>query len=189
MASTSQFADIWIPLMMQCSGWDLASPQQTPSSPWTSVKQIDTANPILFLSNTYDPVTPLRAAVKMALKFKGAGLLEQEAPGHCTISAASRCTANVVREYLATGEVPQPPKGVNDQYRGEWKHCSADEYPWGPSTREMLSAMSTEERKMAEGWGRVRKALENIRKNIEQRKGLDKEFITGIANQASKLRM
>ncbi|KAH6617524.1 TAP-like protein-domain-containing protein [Chaetomium tenue] len=187
MASTSQFADIWIPLMMQCSGWDLTSPQQTPSSPWKSVKQIDTANPILFLSNTYDPVTPLRAAVKMALKFKGAGLLEQEAPGHCTISAASRCTANVVREYLATGKVPPPPKGVDDQYRGEWKHCSADEYPWGPSTRDMLSAMSTEEGKMAEGWGKMRWALEKIRNKIEQRKGLNEELIMAMANHASKV--
>ena len=174
--------------MMQCSGWDLSAPNQTPRNPWKSVKPIDTANPVLFLSNTYDPVTPLRAAVKMALKFKGAGLLEQEAQGHCTISAVSRCTANVIREYLATGEVPPPPKGFDDQYRGDWKRCDADEYPWGPSPREVLSAMSAEERKVAEGWQKVRYALEKVqekvqKKGVEGGKGLKKELIMAMATR------
>jgi hypothetical protein len=169
--------------MMQCSGWDLTPPHQKPKRPWRSVKQVETANPILFLSNTYDPVTPLRAAVKMALKFKGAGLLEQEALGHCTLAVVSRCTANVVRKYLAAGEVPPPPKGVDDQYRGDWKRCDADEYPWGPSPRKMLSAMSAEERKVAEGWQKVRGALEKVQKSgVDEGKGLDKEAIMAMAS-------
>lgn len=168
---------------MQCSAWDLSVPHQTPRSPWKSLKKIHTTNPLLFLSNTYDPVTPLRAAVKMALKFAGAGLLEQEALGHCTISAVSRCTAKAIREYLTIGKLPPPPKGVDDQYHGDWKRCDADEYPWGPSPREVLSAMSAEERKVAEGWQKVREALEKVQKmGVEDGNGLDTEAILLMAS-------
>jgi hypothetical protein len=183
LASTSKFADIWMGTMMQCSGWDLTPPQQEPDNRWRTEKQIETANPILFLSNTYDPVTPLRAAVKMAQKFKGAGLLEQKASGHCTISAVSRCTAKVVREYLATGKVPPPPTGVDDQYHGDWKQCDVDEYPWGPSTRDALEAMSAEERDMVKGWQHLRKVMEGVQKfGVGETKGLDKGAIMAMAN-------
>lgn len=49
-------------------------------------KPIKTSFPLLFLSNTLDPVTPLSAAIKMSQKFVDAGLVEQKAMGHCTIS-------------------------------------------------------------------------------------------------------
>jgi hypothetical protein len=96
-------------------------------------KPIKTANPLLFLSSSFDPVTPLRAAVKMAQKFEGAGLIEQQSLGHCTISAFSACTTLKLRAYINHGKVPPPPKLDKDQAlrTGEWERCLADDKPFG----------------------------------------------------------
>jgi hypothetical protein len=157
MSTTSQFADIWFGLMDRCNTWDLTHP---PTDPWPAhgtSEQIETANPVLFLSNTYDPVTPLSAAVKMARRFRGAGLIEQLAQGHCTIAAVSRCTARVIREYLATGAVP--PIVVSDD--GEtWETCAADEVPWrGVGSAAEVDAWTVEEREVAEGWQEMRRVM------------------------------
>ncbi|KAL2193349.1 TAP-like protein-domain-containing protein [Corynascus similis CBS 632.67] len=172
MAETSQFAGIWISIMMQCNGWDLSPPHRAPREPWTSEGQIETANPILFVSNTYDPVTPLYAAVKMALKFKDAGLLEQKSLGHCTLAGLSRCTAKVVRDYLTKGKVPPPPRDVDSDYEGEWMQCEADEVPWDSVDPERLASFEAEERKIVEAWQQLQKAMESVKKwSVGKEKG------------------
>lgn len=136
--------------MMKCNGWDINTPHPTPDGhhPWAATShinsdnqhhhdQIETSFPLLFLSSTHDPVTPLHAAVKMALRFRRAGLLEQLSDGHCTMAAASRCTARAARAYVRRGEVPPPPKigkreaAGEGREAGEWLRCGADEGPWG----------------------------------------------------------
>ncbi|EIN12791.1 acid protease [Punctularia strigosozonata HHB-11173 SS5] len=83
----------------------------------------DTLNtPMLVLSNTYDPVTPLVHA-QMAIDRVGnnARLIQQkDGYGHCSISAASACTARRVRDYMLHGKVQ------------EEKHllCDVDEMPF-----------------------------------------------------------
>jgi pimeloyl-ACP methyl ester carboxylesterase len=176
MAATSQFADIWMNLMLKCNGWDISPPNQIPTDPWTLSNQIETANPILFLSNTYDPVTPLKAAVKMALKFKGAGLLEQKAQGHCTISTVSRCTGKIVREYVTTGKLPGPPTGVDEEFRGEWQQCGVDEVPWKSVGSSEAQAWAVEEREMAEGWRHLQKVMETMQRWGLARMGKEREL-------------
>ncbi|GAB1316480.1 hypothetical protein MFIFM68171_06690 [Madurella fahalii] len=166
MASISQFAGIWMNLMMACNGWDIYGPHPTPKHPWSaalssnpsSQDQVETAFPLLFLSSTYDPVTPLAAAVKMALQFKDAGLVEQLSEGHCTIAAASTCTAKVVRDYVHRGKVPAPPVAGNR----EWMRCGVDEGPWGiikHRNEGVLGVGAEEEREIMQGWKEVQKAL------------------------------
>ncbi|KAL2178394.1 TAP-like protein-domain-containing protein [Thermothelomyces heterothallicus CBS 202.75] len=180
MAELSQFAGIWMGLMMQCSGWDISPPHRAPMGPWTSSRgQFETANPILFLSNTHDPVTPLRAAVKMALKFKGAGLLEQKSLGHCTVSTVSRCTTRVVREYLASGKVPPPPAAVDGNYTGEWMRCDVDEIPWRPADPKLAASLEDEERDMIDAWRQLRRTLDSMERwNVGRwGKGMDGETV------------
>ncbi|KAK4154075.1 hypothetical protein C8A00DRAFT_14797 [Chaetomidium leptoderma] len=195
MASTSQFADIWMGIVMQCNGWDLSHPHHVPADPWAAAgkgkgqSQIETANPILFLSNTYDPVTPLHAAVKMALKFKRAGLLEQKSQGHCTTATVSRCTAKVVREYLTTGNLPPPPTGVDADFKGEWERCGVDEVPWNSVGSHELAAWAVEEREVAKGWQDVQRVMARMQRwgvgGAGAQRGLDMAAVMALAKRTT----
>lgn len=66
-----------------------------------------TANPILVLSTTYDPVCPIISAKKAHNSFEGAGFLEQKSYGHCSISMPSICTAKHVQRYFYEGQLPE----------------------------------------------------------------------------------
>lgn len=80
---------------------------------WQLTPNLDTSfgvrtnAPILFVSNTHDPSTPLAGALKMHSLFPGSGLLVQQAPGHtASLSAISTCTLGHISQYFATGELP-----------------------------------------------------------------------------------
>lgn len=64
-----------------------------------------TDNPILFVSNKLDPVTPLSGASRMQAHFSGSSLLVVDAMGHSSLSAASNCTVRYVQDYL-DGQLP-----------------------------------------------------------------------------------
>ncbi|KAI0376049.1 alpha/beta-hydrolase, partial [Hypomontagnella monticulosa] len=65
-----------------------------------------TSFPILFTSNTLDPITPLVSAQRMSEYFKGSVLLVQEAVGHTVANQrGSTCYFNHIHAYLA-GIVP-----------------------------------------------------------------------------------
>jgi hypothetical protein len=48
------------------------------------------------------------SARKMSKVFKGAVVLHQESAGHCSLAAASLCTAKVVRAYFRNDTMPEP---------------------------------------------------------------------------------
>ncbi|KAK0708664.1 TAP-like protein-domain-containing protein [Lasiosphaeris hirsuta] len=166
MAETSQFADVMINVMLQCNGWSVLPPHRSPPTPWaryTAENQIATAFPILFLSNTLDPVTPLVAAVKMSLKFRRAGLVEQKAEGHCTVSAVSRCTARAVRNYVLRGEVPPAPEVDGGDYLGgSWTTCEADERPWKRLEADVFAFEDDDERRVVEAFQAVQSVVERL---------------------------
>ncbi|KAK1569916.1 Alpha/Beta hydrolase protein [Colletotrichum navitas] len=67
---------------------------------------IPTSFPILFASNTIDPITPSKSALKMSSRFPGSVLLLQEAIGHTVIDqGASNCYFGHIQAYLQ-GIVP-----------------------------------------------------------------------------------
>ena len=77
-------------------------PQYYPEFP-----RFETAEPILVLSTTFDPVCPLVSAQKAHNSFKGAGFVEQKSYGHCSISMPSLCTAKHVQRYFYEGVIPE----------------------------------------------------------------------------------
>jgi TAP-like protein len=119
--------------MIGCDGWTV--PIKDPPMNWTDhpahkPKPIKTSFPLLFISNTKDPVTPKAAGLAMAAKFKDAGFLEQKSEGHCSISSVSLCTIEKIRAYFRDGKVPASPNGDS------WEKCERDEEPWRPFDSE-----------------------------------------------------
>ncbi|KAJ4147401.1 hypothetical protein LMH87_001922 [Akanthomyces muscarius] len=133
----------WGNIRLSCSNWKTRAAWQfhgpftaPPASKNASVPEKGKpAAPVLFLSNRYDPVTPLRAARTVAAKYPGAGVLVQEAMGHCVFGSrkATECTRDVVRRYFDQGVVPD----------GETT-CEAACEPWGDKC-EGVGAMSFDE--------------------------------------------
>ncbi|KAH8833690.1 TAP-like protein-domain-containing protein [Flagelloscypha sp. PMI_526] len=98
----TQWADAWEIIRVACAGypkWDKTHFQGPIGATATSF-------PLLFIGNTADPAAPLWAAQDTQIRFPGSSLLTQDSPGHCSLSAPSTCTAQVVQAYMVNGTLP-----------------------------------------------------------------------------------
>ncbi|QPG95434.1 hypothetical protein C2857_000654 [Epichloe festucae Fl1] len=105
------FGRAWALDRLKCSHWPL-KPNWRFSGPFTSPEHDGRAMPgvpaapILFLSSRLDPITPLRAARKMAQQYPGSGVVVQDSIGHTALgSAYSNCTTSLVASYFESGAV------------------------------------------------------------------------------------
>ncbi|KAJ6084640.1 hypothetical protein N7486_011440 [Penicillium sp. IBT 16267x] len=105
----------WATIRLPCAGWNVR-----PEWPFDGSFIQNTSHPLLFIGNSYDPVTPVRNAVNMSAGFSDSVVLQQNSLGHCSLAAPSECTANLVRLYFQTGELP-PPDTI----------CEVDKRPFG----------------------------------------------------------
>lgn len=112
ISQSAVFGAKWAAIRITCSSWpfrpnwSFKGPFTTPEADARGVKGKPAA-PLLFLTNRLDPVTPLSAARAMAARHPGAGIVVQEAMGHCAVGAApSECTRRIVADYFDTGAVP-----------------------------------------------------------------------------------
>ncbi|XRM42152.1 hypothetical protein ABZX51_005381 [Aspergillus tubingensis] len=96
------FADFY----MSCASWKGKGPG-TFEGP---IGAQNMSTPILFVSNTLDPVTPLADAHAMSALFKRSVVLEQHAEGHCSYASRSLCTEHHIKTYFRAGELP--PEGT-----------------------------------------------------------------------------
>ncbi|KAI1824695.1 Alpha/Beta hydrolase protein [Xylaria intraflava] len=141
-ASYSWFADVWFGAKpnLGCNGWEIESkdqPMRWDEHPVNEPTLIETSFPILFLSNTLDPVTPLNDALDMTRKFANASIVEQMALGHCSLSCVSDCTIQHLRAYLNAGIVPPAPKfESNTGDDGQWPTCKCLDAAWTPLAYE-----------------------------------------------------
>lgn len=69
--------------------------------------QVKTSSPLLFIGNTYDPVTPLASAKNMSASFEGSVLLHQDGFGHTSIAQESDCTNEIIAKYFLDGTLPE----------------------------------------------------------------------------------
>ncbi|TQW01113.1 proteinase [Cordyceps javanica] len=132
----------WSDIRISCSNWRTPAKWQF-HGPFTTPKPSKNASvpeagrpaaPIFFLSNRWDPVTPLRAARRVAEKYPGASVLVQESMGHCVFGSprVTDCTRDLVRRYFDEGVVPS-----------EETTCEAACQPW--SKCETAGAFSVDD--------------------------------------------
>lgn len=125
---------------LPCNGWDIETkdpPMRWDDHPAHKQEPIDTSFPVLFMSNHFDPVTPLRSALKMTRKFSGASIIEQFAEGHCTVACVSLCVIDHVQAYFNKGIVPPAPK-FDSSDEGKWTTCTCDEKPWKSLNNQIM---------------------------------------------------
>ncbi|KAJ5893163.1 TAP-like protein-domain-containing protein [Penicillium tannophilum] len=116
--------DEWATIRLPCAGWHVR-----PEWAFDGSFVQNTSHPLLFIGNSYDPVTPIRNAVTMSSGFSDSVVLQQDSLGHCSLAAPSKCTAKFVRLYFQTGKLP--PRGTI---------CEVDERPFGlPGVQDLQS--------------------------------------------------
>lgn len=93
--------DVWAMLGMKCANWKIRASYKF-EGPFGS----NTSHPILFVSNTADPVTPLRSGRVMSSKFPESVLLINDQAGHCSFSAKNLCAFEKIKQYFQTGALP-----------------------------------------------------------------------------------
>lgn len=144
-------AEIWIDIGAMCQGaWKIQA-----KDVWRGSFNSTPATPILFGSNKYDPVTPLRAARKVRDSFAGPNKLFQvEGYGHCTIASPSRCAQKIVADYFVRDKLPDAKETV----------CQVEAAPFMPPAPPLpphqLAALSQEERASVELMDGARAAAE-----------------------------
>lgn len=109
LGSISPTGEIWANWMTHCAQWR-SDASEAYRGPWTREQGLrKTAFPVLFASNTADPVTPLMAAESMSRGFgnDSASLIIQRAYGHCTSSHPSLKASKAIRDYFIKGVVPE----------------------------------------------------------------------------------
>lgn len=88
----------------QNSGMTIIPPK---SQVFPGFNKTKTKNPILFLNNNADPITPLASAKHMSTLFEGSVVLTQNSGGHSSSGVRSSCTTRYVIEYLVNGTLPK----------------------------------------------------------------------------------
>jgi pimeloyl-ACP methyl ester carboxylesterase len=89
-----------------CSQWKFEAKERYTGD----FQGIKTRNPILFIGNSFDPVTPLASAKNMSSGFEGSVVLEHGGYGHVSFvpEGESDCTNKAIRDYLYDGKLPEP---------------------------------------------------------------------------------
>ncbi|KIY62125.1 alpha/beta-hydrolase [Cylindrobasidium torrendii FP15055 ss-10] len=100
----SSFSDNLLTIEAACGGWKVR-PEATFRGP---IAADNTSFPILFIGNTFDPVTPLSAAKTVSASFPGSVVLAQNSGGHSSLSAPSNCSRQYFLDYFLKGSLPEP---------------------------------------------------------------------------------
>jgi len=131
LQALSQFAaPIWGNLYLKCTEWKI-------QSKWKYMGPLEPSkesNPLLILSQRYDPVCPLRDAQAVHARFNGSRLLVQDSYGHCSVTSPSLCMAKHVRAYFENGTLPEA-----------GTVCGVDELPF---VGETVGDISEEDREL-----------------------------------------
>ncbi|KAI8909489.1 alpha/beta hydrolase fold-domain-containing protein [Gorgonomyces haynaldii] len=94
--------------LSRCAGFPRFKEQERYAGPWNKTF----ANPVLVIGNTLDPVTPYQAAFDTTKIMnqghdRNAVFLHHNGHGHCSNAQPSKCTIEIIRNYLVDGVLPK----------------------------------------------------------------------------------
>ncbi|KAH9884113.1 TAP-like protein-domain-containing protein [Cubamyces lactineus] len=122
-----------------CQFWPVTPPERF-LGPWNHTLR----NPILIISNTADPATPISNGRRVQeLLGDSARLLVQDGPGHCSHALPSLCTIKAMRAFFADGTLPK-----------EDTVCPVDAFPF-PLHGTASQEYSEEDAKLLESVRRI----------------------------------
>ncbi|KAI0832162.1 TAP-like protein-domain-containing protein [Hypoxylon sp. FL0890] len=102
MYNTSKIiGDALVFLYSACAQWKIE-----PKERYTGDFNVKTRNPVLFIGNSYDALTPLVSAKNVSATFEGSVVLKVEGYGHSSLAAPSACTIRTTSAYWANGTLP-----------------------------------------------------------------------------------
>lgn len=94
-----------------------------------------TRNPLLFIGNDYDPITPLLYARKMATLFSNASVLRAKMYGHASVAQPSQCTMDTIRDHFLYEIIPKRSIGM-DGFVEPGKICDVDRGSFDEATNQ-----------------------------------------------------
>ncbi|KAI2471100.1 alpha/beta-hydrolase [Annulohypoxylon bovei var. microspora] len=102
MYDTSRIiGDGLVSLYATCAQWKIE-----PKERYTGDFNVKTKNPVLFIGNSRDALTPLVSAKNVSATFEGSVVLEVNGYGHSSLAAPSACTIKTTSAYWADGTLP-----------------------------------------------------------------------------------
>ncbi|KLO10589.1 hypothetical protein SCHPADRAFT_510397 [Schizopora paradoxa] len=130
-----------------CQFWPVRGPERF-TGPWNHTL----SNPILIVSNTADPVTPIASGrLVNKLLHNSSRLLIQNSPGHGSMALSSLCSIKAIRAYYDDGILPQ----------NEFV-CESEEQPFDIN-RSYISTLSETDRRLLEAAEKISEALAESR--------------------------
>ena len=102
-ATSLTYANYLAPVLMPCRTYTSIPKWRLPS--YKAIGGVNTTAPILFASQTLDPITPLRNAEEAVTFFEGAELLEAQGVGHTLLGWQNVCAEMEIKRYLREGNV------------------------------------------------------------------------------------
>ncbi|KAF7290832.1 hypothetical protein MIND_01324400 [Mycena indigotica] len=137
-----------------CQYWPTAGrgPERF-TGPWNASFDDGIEIPMLIVSNTMDPITPIESGLRInSLMPESSRIIIQDGPGHCSLAITTLCTAKLVRDYYA-GKLPE-----------NGTICATD-YDFFPpkNETEVISMLSTEDARLLESTKVIGSLIEDIR--------------------------
>ncbi|KAH6658109.1 hypothetical protein BKA67DRAFT_533283 [Truncatella angustata] len=111
----SIIGELWDHSLLGCLGWSVKATEI-----FTGPFGGDTATPILFVSNTYDAVTPIENSFSSAPNYKDAQVLVIDGMGHTVSAAQNYCGYAKIAAYFQSNALP------GDDY-----FCALEQGPFG----------------------------------------------------------
>ncbi|KAJ7720861.1 TAP-like protein-domain-containing protein [Mycena maculata] len=112
----------WFSSVVRCRHWGsvLPSPPRYEGSWELGGDSRKPKNPVVFVSNSYDPITPIASGRRMVETFgkENARLLHNNGYGHCSTNHPSVCVAKALKAYMINGTlfeegtVCEPDEGI-----------------------------------------------------------------------------